>query len=388
MAWQIIRLDSSEAVARASSTFDQEISDAVVLAPQQDMEWYLDGKQCDPSLYYCVYEDPDGNRAHCLLRRHYRPIKVSLGEFTVYRHPTFRFELWSSPLLAPIDAKEGERIVAELLDTLQRSMARNEVLSIEGLPTDSALFRLLSDAGRKRLCLQLGKPFMHQFIVFPPTFDEYLQQLGKRSRKSVQYSQRRLSREFDTELFECDSSDLIDRFLTDAITVSKKTYQWNLLGLGLRNKADFTETLGHWARHADLCSFILYCDGTPTAFMLGYIYRSCYYYIDVGYDPDWAKYSVGSVLQLLVLERLYKMDTPPRSFDFSTGYGEHKGRFGNYQQEEVNILVLPSSVKNRLFLFLYRLIEGTSNVLVALLEKMGIKKKLKKFIRRSSKNWT
>ena len=81
--------------------------------------------------------------------------------------------------------------------------------------------------------------------------------------------------------------------------------------------------------------------------MLGYVHNCRYYYVDVGYDPDWAKYSVGSVLQLAVIENLYALKSPPAFFDFSTGYGEHKGRFGNHEQEEVNVLILPVSLRNR-----------------------------------------
>ena len=46
--------------------------------------------------------------------------------------------------------------------------------------------------------------------------------MSKRSRKSVQYSQRKLAKEFDVELFQCNSVAAIDRFLDDAIAVSKK----------------------------------------------------------------------------------------------------------------------------------------------------------------------
>ena len=31
----------------------------------------------------------------------------------------------------------------------------------------------------------------------------------------------------------------------------------------------------------------------------------------------------------------------PEIFDFSTGDGDHKGRFGNFSRSEVNLLLLP-----------------------------------------------
>ena len=41
-----------------------------------------------------------------------------------------------------------------------------------------------------------------------------------------------------------------------------------------------------------------------------------------------AQYSVGSVLHLEVMDDLYRRGNAPVLFDFSTGYGPHKSRFG------------------------------------------------------------
>jgi CelD/BcsL family acetyltransferase involved in cellulose biosynthesis len=81
--------------------------------------------------------------------------------------------------------------------------------------------------------------------------------------------------------------------------------------------------------------------------MLGYQYGGCYYYTDVGFDPAYAKWSVGSVLQLKVLQDLYQQDGRPELFDFSTGYGEHKERFGSESRLEANVLLMPRTVRAR-----------------------------------------
>ena len=232
------------------------------------------------------------------------------------------------------------------------------------------------------LQLQLGRTFMHQSIEFPGAFQIYLEQMSSRSRKSVQYSQRRLKRDFDVTLFVCTEDKHIERFLDHAIQVSKQTYQWNLLGLGLRDRKGFEHTLRKWLRFDSLRCYILYCDDVPTAFMLGYIYNGCYYYIDVGYDPAWSNHSVGSVLQMEVIEELYNLPTPPRLFDFSTGYGEHKARFGNTEQEEMNLLLLSDVFQNRLLRALYLSLDKFSSFIVIVLERVGVKKQLKKLIRR------
>jgi CelD/BcsL family acetyltransferase involved in cellulose biosynthesis len=115
--------------------------------------------------------------------------------------------------------------------------------------------------------------------------------------------------------------------------------------------------------------------------MLGYQYLDCYYYIDVGYDPAYANFSVGSVLQLMVLKDLYTRGTLPAIFDFSTGYGAHKARFGNFAQRQVNLLLLPKTLDNHSLALAFRWTERASAALVSALDKLGLKKRLKKWIR-------
>ena len=104
--------------------------------------------------------------------------------------------------------------------------------------------------------------------------------------------------------------------------------------------------------------------------------------IDVGYDPEWAKFSVGSVLQREVIEDLYRRDNTPSVFDFSTGDGSHKSRFGKEAREEVNILLLPATLGNRMLVAAWRGVNTVSDTAVRSLDRLGVKQSLKKAIRR------
>ena len=103
-----------------------------------------------------------------------------------------------------------------------------------------------------------------------------------------------------------------------AVAISKKTYQWHLLGLGLRKPDELERTLAAMARRGWTRCYLLECGGVATAFMIGYLYAGTYYYVDVGFDPDWEKWSVGTVLHLEVLRDLVGGNAA-RSFDFSSG---------------------------------------------------------------------
>ena len=151
--------------------------------------------------------------------------------------------------------------------------------------------------------------------------------------------------------------------MADATRISRKTYQWNLLGLGLRDSEGLTRQLAYEAERGLLRNYILYCRDDPVAFMIGaQAPGAIYYYIDVGFDPDYAKWSVGSMLQLKVLRDLFASPGTPALFDFSTGEGEHKARFGNQSRPEANVMLLPKTMRMRATVMAYawteRLVDG------------------------------
>jgi CelD/BcsL family acetyltransferase involved in cellulose biosynthesis len=75
------------------------------------------------------------------------------------------------------------------------------------------------------------------------------------------------------------------------------------------------------------------------------------------------------------------LPTPPRGFDFSTGYGTHKARFANRSRREANYLLLPRGLRSTLLLGAYRAIETGSAALSRLLERYDLKTRLKKLVR-------
>lgn len=226
----------------------------------------------------------------------------------------------------------------------------------------------------------------HQRIDMPATLEAYLAGLGSRSKKSLNYSRRKLFRDFadDINLARCSTEDDVSGFLDKAISISKTTYQWHLLGLGLRRGDVLEERMRFAARQGWLRSYLLECSGQPAAFMLAYQYGGCFYYTDVGYAPDFASWSAGSMLQLLVMEDLYDQPDRPDVFDFATGYGEHKARFGNASRDEANWLLLPRSFRNTVLAGAYRRLDGLANLATSTADRMGVKQTLKKTVRRLS----
>ncbi len=371
-------------------------SEAVVLARQiagatadsglyHDLDWLLSDKR---NRVRALFFDGDDGRGYLPLLVQDRPLSLMLGEVTLVRIPLTRLTVQRGPLLecAP---DRCETVLAELVHVLLETMPPGVALNVEGIPEEGAFLRVLEKIAiqdAKGRLMRLGPAFMHQYIDMPASFDKYLAQMSKRSRKSIQYSKRKLEKQFGDAVLakRFDTVEAVTDFLKDATLVSRQTYQWHLLGLGLRDSEGIAATLRTAAERGIFRSYILYCGSEPVAFMLGYLHRGTYHYVDVGYVATWRDWSVGSVLQLMVLEDLYAGADPPRLFDFSTGYGEHKGRFGNMEERQANVLLMTRTLRASVATGSYMAMEKFSNTVVNTLDRFGWKEKIKRAIRRGS----
>ena len=72
-------------------------------------------------------------------------------------------------------------------------------------------------------------------------------------------------------------------------------------------------------------------------------------YAYLGYDPDWARLSVGTVLQMDALERLFA-EARYRWFDFTEGDGAHKEMFGTHAAACSSLVLLEPTLANRALL--------------------------------------
>ena len=167
MGWQLIHLDTPEATRKALAVHESN-SGTDGMAPQQDMTWFLDGERSiPPSISFLRRFNRE--RGNLPSPAPLATGKGDPGRVVVYRYPTNRFELWSSPVLHPQGGGSSEQMLKDLLDDLDDLLTTGESLSIEGLPTDSELHRYLTQPNPRRLLVQLGNAFMHQSIAFRPT---------------------------------------------------------------------------------------------------------------------------------------------------------------------------------------------------------------------------
>ena len=353
-----------------------------------DLRWLLDAEDRGPDdVRIYALREGEHLRAYAPFVLQPWSMRFRVGELTIGSVHVERLHINGGPIVAAgACEEEAAAIIIDLLGMLAPQLGSRQAIYLEGVCLGSAVERALTGGVVRSLyhVLEPTARYERRLIQFPASYDEYMQSRKSQTRKNLRNTQHKLERHLDgnVRLVCCADASEVPEFVRRAVAISRKTYQWNLLGLGLRDSAKLENTLAAMAKHGWTRCYLLECSGTATAFMIGYLYEGTYYYVDVGFDPEWEKWSVGTVLHLEVLRDLMDRCNGARSFDFSSGSGVHKKRFANDARAEANYLLLPKSVRNRLLTAGYRITDAVGSGAVRVLDALGIKTVVKKMVRR------
>lgn len=193
--------------------------------------------------------------------------------------------------------------------------------------------------------------YRRHYIDMDGCFTDYLARFSSKTRSTFNRKRRKL-----TEL-SCGPLDVeefrgrpeIERFFAEAIPLSRLTYQTRLLDAGLPEDDGARRAALELASEDRLRAFLLRVRGRAIAYLYLPIEGTTLIYSHLGYDPDFAKNSPGTVLQLEALERLFAEERY-RYFDFTEGDGAHKAMFGTDWVEACSFFLMRASWQNRLLL--------------------------------------
>jgi CelD/BcsL family acetyltransferase involved in cellulose biosynthesis len=228
-----------------------------------------------------------------------------------------------------------------------------------------------------------GPAYQRRLAKVPESLEAYIAALGKKTRQDLRRQERRLVNAAEDEVtFSVFSSpDEVESFLAAVEQVSRLTYQWNLLGIGIRQRESTTAMLKQAAHQGRLRGYTLRVKGEPIAFMIGYLDGGTYYSESIGYHPDWAKYSAGNVLHLYVMRDLSDLDRKVEWFDFMYGDNSNKARLSTDYHEEQNIYLIPKTLRWRLIVGALEAFNSLTDNVSSVLDRYGIKEKIRRAMR-------
>lgn len=353
---------------------------------EHDPDWLYTKCSFDKSvkLLFLIAED-DSLLAYAPFFVHPSALGFEILGLSFWEYRISSYSIVSSPLFS--EKINVNKALSGLFNYLWDMLSKREALFGLGIVLESAFGQFIQNnvAFKKKFkLLPSGKPYRRRLITIPDNFDQYIQNLGYGTRKEIRRVLRRFEQNFDISYHTFTTPEDVSRFLPMAQQVSDKTYQRNLLGLGVSNNAETNRNLTIAAENGWFRGYLLMCNQVPIVFQLGYIYKGTYYAEQTGYDPAWKDKSVGTVAQIYRIRDL--IDSGVTRLDFLYGDNEKKRSLSNTYRIEQNFHLIPKKFPLYFlahFLFVFNAFSQWGGDFI---EKWGLKSKIRRYLRKRSVN--
>ncbi|MHB1200468.1 MAG: GNAT family N-acetyltransferase [Polaromonas sp.] len=331
---------------------------------------------------YFMLGDQQRPRGYAPFIVHQGALAYCFGEVTVFRIPVLRYAMQGAPLC------DNDEMLAGLFAPLSQAVGKRGVVFFEGIPAGSPLADLLTSP-TSPVCeyfhvVPYGPVYARRLIELPAgaQFDDYLQTIGT---KKSQYNIRSMRKSFGAKARgqvriarytePAQASDLA----TAVAQISRKTYQYHLLGLGLENTPEHIAQLRVAADGGWLRAYVLWIGDTPVAFALGYHDADTYYVHHLGYDPDVSKLQPGIYLHTEIMADL--LASGICRFDFLSGDSLYKQRMSNTLREERHYYLIPRGWPGTVYARTLLIVNSLSEAIGRWLDKSGLKERIRRLVR-------
>jgi hypothetical protein len=347
----------------------------------KDPEWlrgYFEGQTRNLFIYSLYQSDAFCGSAGFLLRDW--PLKWHLGELPVATLPLKRLRLLGGTLDFPADPAAYDLLFSELA----KSDLRFDAIYVEGVPIESFLWKYLheSEIVRKSfLSYRPQAPLPHPILRLEGSFEQYMRKFNSKHRNTLSRKIKKLREGAlgEMRLIRFERPQEVSTFLEPAVDISRKTYQWSLHQRGLSATDLVRRRLLFAAEHGWMRSYVLFCGGRACAFLLGFQYKGCFLLNEIGFDPELAKHSVGTVLQFLVVEDLFSYNRPA-VFDLQD-YGRYKDVLSTESYLEGKLFLFRPGAYARFLRAGHRSAEFVNRSVSAVLDRWNLKSKLRQRMR-------
>jgi CelD/BcsL family acetyltransferase involved in cellulose biosynthesis len=235
----------------------------------------------------------------------------------------------------------SELLLREALESLRRGEA--DLCRLEMLRADTALYRLARSLpgilGRDHSVVR--QP--HWYMELSETYEEVLKGLSHDLRKEIKRTAKRIQADFGSVVVKCfEKPDDLEILIRDVESIAATSWH-RRVGGGFRNTERVRQLLLFQAKRGWLLAYVLYVEAKPRAFWLGHLYQGVFCSEYMAFDPDFSKYSPGTVLQARVLEDLCAKHA--KSIDLGLGDLLYKTRLGTSRHEDAELYICPATVR-------------------------------------------
>jgi CelD/BcsL family acetyltransferase involved in cellulose biosynthesis len=188
--------------------------------------------------------------------------------------------------------------------------------------------------------------YRRSYASLAGSYDDYLGRFSSKTRSTLKRKVRKFAElsggRLDLRCYR--TPDEMARFQAAARLVSEVTYQ-ERFGAGLPDGDAALAEMRALAAQDAVRAWILFLHGEPVSYLYAPAEGDTLLYLYLGYDPEHAALSPGTVLQLEAMRELMAEDRFAL-FDFTEGESRHKEMFATGSAECLDLLLVRRTVPN------------------------------------------
>jgi len=234
---------------------------------------------------------------------------------------------------------------------------------------------------RRAICY-IRNQTVNYYIDLAGSFDDYLKGFSSKTRSTLQRKLRKITAMAGGTL-ECRTFRTLDdvkEFHRYSRQIAVKTYQERMFDGAIPASVEFAERMRRLAQRNCLRAFVLLIKGEPVSYLYLPASDGALVYGYLGYDPTYARWSPGTILLYLALERVFA-EQQFRYFNFTHGEGQAKELFGRARFLQADVHFFHWTLRNALAVYGHAGVEWLSSKIGQLLETVGLRKMMRKLLR-------
>lgn len=222
---------------------------------------------------------------------------------------------------------DAEMVCLALLEALISQREKWDRLEFGDLAQDSPIPGELTKIEKHhRLTFRKALQDRCPYLMLPSKWEELLKSMKAKRRSFIKTRRERLTAKGRVEFIRESSPECVPEQLEilgklHKLARERKGQEGNFVLSAYR---DFHRDVAmRMAEAGYLYMARLECDGTPTAFVYGFIISGRFFYYQTGFDPAWMKDGAGSILLAMVVEDAIER-YHATEFDFLRGTEDYK----------------------------------------------------------------
>ncbi|MFO1265676.1 MAG: GNAT family N-acetyltransferase [Rubrivivax sp.] len=239
-----------------------------------------------------------------------------------------------------VDAARLAPAVHAIADLLVERSREWDCIELTECDENSASLIELRDTLRKRgFSEQIAAGSVCPYVALPPTFDDYLQELGPNLRRNFRRRLKALQRHGKVEFLACSDIDNVRTGFEELIALHGLRFSQKGEASGfLERELPFHRAILRTPLGSDRARlFALRLDGRAIGTWYGFSLGSVFYSYQSGMDPKWSHLSVGLVTLGSTIEAA--IGQGHREVDFLRGDEEYKFQWTSRSRRNLNVLL-------------------------------------------------